>query len=139
MVVFSVIFGNLMNVDSRGIPYPLFNYAALLPWTLFAEGISRAGNSLIEDRRLIEKVYFPRLIMPLAYVISPLIDFAIAFIGKTDNVSLSIFNAQVSIYPAWNSVNYLIGVFLGYLYGFITAFSISHNHLVFIAAVISPY
>jgi len=62
MVVFSFVFGNLMKVPSEGIPYPLFNYAALLPWILFAEGITRSSNSLIEDTMLIQKVYFPRLV-----------------------------------------------------------------------------
>ena len=79
MIVFTLFFGNLAKVPSEGVPYPLFSYAALLPWTLFAEGITRSSNSLVQDANLIRKVYFPRLIMPLAGVISPLVDFAIAF------------------------------------------------------------
>ena len=80
MIVFTIFFGNLMNVPSLGIPYPLFSYAALLPWTMFSEGIVRSSESLIADKNLVQKVYFPRLVMPLSGILSPLVDFAIAFI-----------------------------------------------------------
>jgi lipopolysaccharide transport system permease protein len=79
MVVFTLFFGNLAKVPSEGVPYPLFNYAALLPWTLFAEGITRSSNILVQDANLVRKVYFPRLVMPLSGILSPLVDFAIAF------------------------------------------------------------
>ncbi len=79
MVVFTIFFGNLAKVPSEGIPYPLFNYAALLPWTLFAEGITRSSMSMVQDANLVRKVYFPRLVMPLSGILSPLVDFAIAF------------------------------------------------------------
>jgi len=80
MVVFTLFFGNLAKIPSLGIPYPLFNYAALLPWMLFAEGLNRSTNSLVADTNLIKKIYFPRLILPITGVISPIVDFAIAFI-----------------------------------------------------------
>ena len=80
MVVFTLFFGNLMKVPSQGIPYPIFSYAALLPWTMFAESITKSSNSLVQDRNLVQKVYFPRLVMPLASILSTLVDFAIAFI-----------------------------------------------------------
>lgn len=79
MVVFTLFFGNLAKVPSEGIPYPLFNYAALLPWILFAEGMTRSSNSLVQDANLVQKVYFPRLVMPLSGILSPLADFGIAF------------------------------------------------------------
>ena len=79
MIVFTLFFGNLAKVPSEGVPYPLFNYAALLPWTLFAEGINRSSNSLIGSTNLVQKVYFPRLVMPVSSILSPLVDFAIAF------------------------------------------------------------
>jgi len=79
MIVFTLFFGTLAKIPSEGIPYPLFNYAALLPWTLFAEGITRSSNSLVQDANLVKKVYFPRLVMPLSGILSPLVDFAIAF------------------------------------------------------------
>ncbi len=80
MVVFSLFFGNLLKVPSEGIPYPLFNYAAILPWTLFAQGITRSSESLVANVNMVQKVYFPRLIMPLGSVLAPVVDFAIAFI-----------------------------------------------------------
>jgi lipopolysaccharide transport system permease protein len=80
MIVFSLFFGTLAKVPSGDFPYPLFSYAALVPWVLFASAITRASNSLIQNSNLIQKVYFPRLLMPLADVLSPVVDFLIAFI-----------------------------------------------------------
>jgi len=80
MVVFSIFFGNLAKIPSDDIPYPIFSYTALLPWGLFEAGISKAGNSLVASRSLITKIYFPRLVIPLASVIAGLVDFALAFI-----------------------------------------------------------
>ena len=79
MVIFTLFFGKLAQIPSEGTPYPLFNYTALLPWILFAEGMARSSNSLVQDANLVRKVYFPRLIMPLAGILSPLVDFCIAF------------------------------------------------------------
>ena len=80
MVVFSLFFGKLAKIPSDGIPYPLFAYAALVPWSFFANGLSQSSNSLVGSANLITKVYFPRLIIPVASVLSGIIDFAIAFI-----------------------------------------------------------
>ena len=80
MVVFSVFFGNLAKIPSDGLPYPIFSYAALVPWTFFANGLTQASNSLVGDARLIKKVYFPRLAMPIATVLSGVVDFVLAFI-----------------------------------------------------------
>ncbi|MDK2742998.1 MAG: ABC transporter permease [Nitrospira sp. BO4] len=80
MIVFSVFFGRLGKIPSDGVPYPLFAYAALVPWTFFSQGLSQASNSLVGSGNLIKKVYFPRLSVPIAAVTSGLIDFAIAFI-----------------------------------------------------------
>src|SRR3990172_1092425 len=80
MVVFSVIFGQLIGMQTDGAPYPVFAYVALLPWTFFAGALNRSGNSLVYDVNLISKVYFPRLILPFAAVLSIVVDFAIAFI-----------------------------------------------------------
>jgi lipopolysaccharide transport system permease protein len=78
MVVFSVFFGRLAQMPSDGFPYPIFVYAALLPWTFFANSISSSANSLVGSANLVSKVYFPRLIIPLSSVGSGLVDFAIA-------------------------------------------------------------
>jgi lipopolysaccharide transport system permease protein len=79
MVIFSIIFGKLMNVPTNGEPYPVFSYAALLPWTFFSGALSRASASLVAEANLLSKVYFPRLILPFAAILSLLIDFAISF------------------------------------------------------------
>lgn len=79
MVAFSIFFGRLAKVPSDGIPYPVFVYAALLPWTLFAYSMTEASNSLVGSQNLITKVYFPRLVIPLAAVLGGLVDFAISF------------------------------------------------------------
>jgi lipopolysaccharide transport system permease protein len=80
MVVFTLFFGQLAKVPSDGIPYPIFNYSAMVAWTYFASAVSSSGNSLVQESALVSKVYFPRLIAPLAPVIAFLLDFAIAFI-----------------------------------------------------------
>jgi lipopolysaccharide transport system permease protein len=80
MMIFTVIFGAFVNIPSDGLPYPIFAYTALLPWTYFAEAISRSSVSLVSDASLIRKVYFPRLIMPLAAVVSPAVDFVLSFL-----------------------------------------------------------
>jgi len=79
MVVFSLFFGRLARVPSDGIPYPIFSYAALVPWTFFANGLGQSANSLVGNSNLIKKVYFPRLAIPFATVLSEAVDFAIAF------------------------------------------------------------
>jgi lipopolysaccharide transport system permease protein len=80
MIIFSIIFGRLAKLDSEGIPYPVFTYAALLPWQLFSRALSDASASLVSAQSMITKVYFPRLFLPAAAVLSGLVDFAIAFI-----------------------------------------------------------
>jgi len=80
MVVFSLFFGHLGKIPSDGIPYPIFSFAALVPWTFFANGLGQASNSLVGSSNLITKVYFPRLTIPLASVLSGVVDFALAFV-----------------------------------------------------------
>jgi lipopolysaccharide transport system permease protein len=79
MVVFSIFFGRLAKVPSDGIPYPVFALAALVPWQLFAYAVSESTNSLVGSQNLIKKVYFPRLVIPVASVLAGLVDFAISF------------------------------------------------------------
>lgn len=80
MVVFSVFFGRLAGIPSDDLPYPIFAYAALVPWTLFADGFSQAATSLVSSAQLVRKVYFPRLVLPLSAVLASLADFALAFL-----------------------------------------------------------
>ena len=80
MLIFTLFFGRLAGVPSDNVPYPIFAYAGLLPWTFFANAITNSGNSLVGSANLITKVYFPRMIIPGAAVAAGLVDFAIAFV-----------------------------------------------------------
>lgn len=80
MAIFTVVFGNFAKIPSDGLPYPLFAYTALLPWTYFAQAISRSGTSLVSSTNLISKIYFPRLIIPIASVATPVVDFLLSFV-----------------------------------------------------------
>ena len=80
MVVFSLFFGKLAGMPSDDIPYPIFSYAALVPWQFFANGLSQSSTSLVASANLIKKVYFPRLVVPVSAVISGGVDFALAFV-----------------------------------------------------------
>ena len=79
MVIFSIFFGRLAKIPSDGVPYPIFAYAALVPWTFFAHSLTQASNSLVTSGNMIKKVYFPRLAVPIATVFSGVVDFALAF------------------------------------------------------------
>ncbi|MBN1452599.1 MAG: ABC transporter permease, partial [Anaerolineales bacterium] len=78
MIVFTIVFGNLAKVDSEGIPYAIFSYTALVPWTYFANALTGASSSLVGAANMLTKIYFPRLIIPLSPVLGKLVDFAIA-------------------------------------------------------------
>lgn len=80
MVVFSIFFGRLAKMPSDGIPYPLFNYSALLPWILFANGVTKSANSLVGNANILKKVYFPRIFLPLSSIMAGFLDFVLAFI-----------------------------------------------------------
>jgi lipopolysaccharide transport system permease protein len=79
MLVFSLFFGKLAKIPSHGLPYPIFYYSALLPWMYFSGALQNATNVVVEQQRVITKVYFPRLVLPLSAVVAGLLDFAIAF------------------------------------------------------------
>lgn len=98
MVVFSIVFGRLAEVPSDGVPYPIFNFAAMVPWTYFSNSLSGASTSLASASRMISKVYFPRLIIPLVPVLGKLIDFGIALI--------ILFGMMIyyGLTPTWNAL-----------------------------------
>jgi lipopolysaccharide transport system permease protein len=98
VVIFTLVFGFAAHLPSDGIPYPIFAFAGVLPWTYFAEAVRRSGLGLVTDAELVRKVYFPRLIMPLANVISPLLDFCIAFAVL---IAMMIF---YGIMPSWKLI-----------------------------------
>jgi homopolymeric O-antigen transport system permease protein len=80
MMVFTVVFGYLVKVPSEGLPYPLFAFSALLPWTYFSQALNRGGAGLVSNANLISKVYFPRLLVPLSAAVAPLVDFLLSFV-----------------------------------------------------------
>jgi len=80
MVVFTIFFGTLAGIGSDGLPYPIFSFAALLPWTFFAQGLTQSSQSLVGSANLIRKVYFPRFIIPLSAILAGVVDFALAFL-----------------------------------------------------------
>lgn len=80
MVIFTVVFGNFAKIPSDGLPYPIFSYTAIVPWMFFAGSLNRCVVSLVSNTNLIEKVYFPRLILPISATVSGLVDFAVALV-----------------------------------------------------------
>ena len=98
MVVFSLFFGKIAKLSSDGVPYPIFAFAALVPWTLFASGLTQASNSLVSSANLLKKVYFPRLTIPISAVLSGVIDFVLALIVL---LGMMVF---YGIAPTWNIV-----------------------------------
>src|SRR2546422_7786291 len=98
MVVFSVLFGRLAKMPSEGIPYPIFCFAALVPWSYFANALSQGSSSLVRSSQLIKKVYFPRLAIPLSSVLSGVVDFALSFLV------LLCMMVYFGIAPTWNIV-----------------------------------
>jgi lipopolysaccharide transport system permease protein len=98
MIIFSLVFGRLAKIPSDGIPYPVFSYVALIPWTYFSTAMTFSAQSLISGKGIFTKVYFPRLIIPLVAVLSKLVDFAISFI------ILFILMAWYGIMPTINAV-----------------------------------
>lgn len=98
MVIFSLFFGRLAQVPSEGVPYPIFSFAALVPWTFFANSLTQASNSLVINANMIKKIYFPRLTIPISIVLSGLVDFALAFIV------LLLMMAYYDIWPTRNAL-----------------------------------
>jgi lipopolysaccharide transport system permease protein len=114
MAIFTVVFGNFAKIPSDGVPYAVFAYTALLPWTYFSSALSRSGTGLVSNANLITKVYFPRLIIPLASVIAPAVDFLFAFL-----VLLGLM-AWFGIAPTWG----ILALPLFFLLAMITALAI---------------
>ena len=98
MVIFTVVFGNFAKIPSDGFPYPIFAYTALLPWLYFAQGVNRTSVGLVGNAALVSKVYFPRLIIPLATAVAPLIEFFLSF------VVLMGLMAWYQVVPTWGII-----------------------------------
>jgi lipopolysaccharide transport system permease protein len=104
--VFTIFFGRLAGIASDGLPYPLFSYTGLLVWTFFSQGLSQSSNSVVGSAQLITKVYFPRLVIPIAAVLSGLVDLAVA---------LPVLAAMMWYYGIWPGVAVLAVPFLALL------------------------
>lgn len=80
MLIFTAVFGHLANVPSDGVWYPIFTFTALLPWTYFAQAMTRSSGSLVSDANMVRKIYFPRVLLPLATIVAPLVDLALSLV-----------------------------------------------------------
>src|SRR5262249_38299112 len=98
MVVFTILFGRLAKMPSEGVPYPIFCFAGLLPWTYFASALGSGSSSMVRSAQLIKKVYFPRLAIPVSSVLSGVIDFGLSFLV------LLCLMAYYGIAPTWNII-----------------------------------
>src|SRR5579863_5504643 len=108
MLVFSLFFGKLAHIPSGGLPYPIFYYSALLPWMYFAASLQNATNTIVENQRLVTKVYFPRLALPLSAVLSGLADFGVSFLMFL--AMLIYFGTRLSEAVIWLPVFLLLAV-----------------------------
>ena len=112
MLIFVVVFGNIAKLPSEGVPYPVFVFAAMLPWTFFATAFASAGNSLIGNASLISKVYFPRLIIPAASIIVAAVDFMISF------SVLIVLMFWYRYFPTWQMLTLPLFLLLGFFAAF---------------------
>ena len=108
MVVFSLFFGRLAKMPSDGVPYPIFSFAALVPWTFFASGLSQASSKLVGSANLITKVYFPRLAIPIAAVLSGSVDFVLAFFVLVG--MMVYYNVAITINMLWIPLLWLLAL-----------------------------
>lgn len=112
MVVFTVFFGKLANLGPEGVPYPIWNYAAMVPWTYFAFALTQSSNSLVASSALLKKIYFPRLVVPIAATLSGLVDFMIAMLVL---IPMMVFYGYA---PTWNTFYLIPLVFLTFVTSF---------------------
>src|SRR5262245_59182718 len=125
MVVFTFIFGRFASFPSNNVPYPIFTYSALLPWTYFASAVALAGGSLVSNRGLVTKVYFPRILLPLAGATVPIVDFLLA---------LTVLFGMMTWFDVWPSAAIVLAP-LFMLMAFVTALGVS----LFLAALNARY
>ena len=112
MVIFTVVFSKIANLPSEGVPYPVFVFAAMLPWTFFSAAFSSSSNSLVSNANLIGKIYFPRLIIPAASIIVAVVDFLISF------VILIALMFWYDFFPTWHMLTLPFFLLLGFFSAF---------------------
>ena len=105
MLIFTLVFGNFAKIPSDGIPYPVFAFSALLPWSYFSQALARSSNSLVNSSNLVTKIYFPRLLIPLAASVAPVVDLFFSFLV------LLVLMAWYKIAPTWGLL--ALPLFLG--------------------------
>lgn len=98
MLVFALFFGHLAKIPSEGVPYPIFSFAALVPWTFFSTGLTQASNSLVQSSNMLKKIYFPRMAMPIGTVLAGCVDFILAFLVL---IAMMVF---YGIAPTWKTI-----------------------------------
>jgi lipopolysaccharide transport system permease protein len=132
MVVFSVFFGKLAGVPSEGIPYSLFVYAGLLPWTYFADSLTKSSESLLYNANLIRKVYFPRLVIPISSSLSALVDFAFSFLVFLGLMVYYRFMPEVSVLllPLLLLLTVLCSLGIGFWFGALNAMYRDIHHII---------
>jgi len=106
MVIFTVVFAGLADLSTDGVPPPVFYFSGLLPWVLFQDGVTKAGNSLVASSNLITKVYFPRMAIPVALVIAGLVDFVLSFVVLLGMVAFY----QMPVTPAASLLPLFVGL-----------------------------
>ncbi len=123
MVIFTLLFGSMAKLSSDGVPYPIFNFTALLPWGLFSKALTDAGRSLVNNRNMITKVYFPRLVIPIASVLGGVVDFCIAFLVLVGLILYYHFKAGSGYQFVWSPVLLVLPLLLAL--ALITALGVS--------------
>lgn len=115
MVVFTIVFGKVARMDSKGVPFAVFNFAALLPWMFFANALTESSNSLVASQSMITKVYFPRLIIPVSAVFSGSVDFAISFVMLFGLMAWfhAPFTSQLFLLPVFFALTFLAALAAG--------------------------
>lgn len=128
--IFAIIFGVLANLPSEGVPYFLFAFAGSLPWNLFAQSLSRAGGSLVSSREMISKVYFPRMILPMASSVAVLLDFLVGLgiMGMLLIIYQQPFTLRLLLLPLLIFINLLIAIGISL---WIAAFSVYYRDFVY--------
>lgn len=138
MIVFSIIFGQLADIPSDGVPYPIFSFAALLPWQLFSTAITQSSNSLVGNANLLSKVYFPRIIIPIASMMPPLVDFLLAAVVLV--LMILYFGISLTLNILWIPAFMLLAVFSALGVGlWLSALNVQYRDIRYVVPFMSQF